>query len=487
MKNKIFYFAFIPFLILSCNSNNGNNGNTDPIDNNDYYIKEDVKISFLCMANQKYLDKLQSMIDEFEQMEPHVKVNLYNPLGSGNYTMLEKLIVSGFFKENYPDISQCYPDNVVKYIAKGYAINLDDYLNNDEYGIFTEGNDYITSFMDEGKGYALPGTYSLPFCKSTELMYYNADALIGLDLHQQDATINNGNPLDEDYLDNLTWDELFDKLCPAIKGYNDAQDDNHKIMSVDESSSIFTYDSDENFFITLANQYGYGYTSVNELGEGSIDFDNDGMRTLVKKLKVAKDNKYLQTRGSYLDYVSELFLNRKALFTVSSTAGLSYNYNENDPFKIGVARIPRADGGSYSAINQGPSVCILDHKDENRSLASYLLWKHITSKENSSDWALFTGYMGIRNSSYQTEEYQKALDVTGVTDLKQIATSDNLKKIAEVRSDTFNTPVFRGSGNTRTIVGRLLKECLLSSGADEDINQLFENALIDAESYLPKN
>ena len=43
-------------------------------------------------------------------------------------------------------------------------------------------------------------------------MFYNKDVLVGLDLHEIDATINGGNPLTADYFDNITWEELFDKL-----------------------------------------------------------------------------------------------------------------------------------------------------------------------------------------------------------------------------------------------------------------------------------
>ena len=149
--------------------------------------------------------------------------------------------------------------------------------------------------------------------------------------------------------------------------------------------------------------------------------------------------------------------------------------------------MPHPEGKEYSSINQGPSVCILNHKDENRSLASYLLWKHITNKSNASSWALETGYMGIRNSSYQTEQYKEAINVPeGTTDLYKYAVSDNLKKIAEVRESTFNTVIFRGSSNARSSVGLLLKECLLSNDIENDINTLFDTHYADVEHYLEK-
>ena len=478
---KRLYFSLFSTLVLLMGCQGNNNGSFDnshnPLDTG--LIKENTTIEFLCLTDNNYKKDLDRMIEEFKQVEPRVTVNLTNPPAAGNYSVLEKIVISGFFKEDYPDLVQCYPDNVVKYIDRDYAVNLDNYINNEEYGLKEEKSDYIQTFLNEGAGYAKEGTYSLPFCKSTELLYYNADVLIGLDLSTIDSSINSGKPLDEDYLDNLTWEELFDKLCPAIKGYDAITD----IYNNDKDSAIFTYDSDENFFITLANHYGYGYTKLDNQGKGSIDFDNDGMKSLMKKMKAAKDNGYLQTKGSYGDYVSDLFTKRLSLFTVSSTAGLSYNYDANNPMSIGVAKLPKAEGKEYSSINQGPSVCILDHKDNNRSLAAYLFWKHITSENNSSSWAINTGYMGIRNSSYTSEEYKAALSPKD-NDIYAKAVASNLKKIAEVRENTFNTAVFRGSSNARTNVGLLVTDCLTSNDLDAEIDDLFASYSNDTKGYL---
>ncbi len=207
------------------------------------------------------------------------------------------------------------------------------------------------------------------------------------------------------------------------------------------------------------------------------------MKNCMKMLNSAKKSGFLQTKITYDDYVSGLFVKRKCLFTVSSTAGLSYNYNFTNPFKIGVAKIPYASGKNYSSINQGPSVCILDHKDENRSLAAYLFWKHLTNKTNSSSWALDTGYMGIRKSSYESEEYIAAINDKS-EDLYKQAVSSNLKKIVEVSSSTFNTSVFRGSSNARKNVGLLLSDCLLSNDIDAKIDDLFAYYSNDTKQFL---
>ena len=476
MQKKYIILAVIPFLLSSCNINNNEGNSHNPYEDT-CIIKENTTIDFFTMLYGDYYDEMQKIVAKFEETEPHVKVNFSNPLGNGKYEMLEKTVISGFFKGEYPDIVQCYADNVVKYLHHGYAMNLDSFMNNAQYGISQEQSDYVSAFMEEGANYTVNGTYSLPFCKSTELMYYNADVLLGLDLSNIDASINNGKKLDVSYFDSLTWEELFGKLCPALKAYDDTKSADEKLLKhqADNPSSYVTYDSDQNLFITLAYQYGYGYTSVNEQGEGQIDFNNDGMKNLMKTFNAARKNGYLETNATINDYVSGMFTKQRCLFTISSTASISYNYNEANPFKVGVAKIPSAQDKEYCSINQGPSLCILDHHNNNRSLASYLLWKYITNEKNASDWALYTGYMGIRNSCYTNSDYQKATTINDDSSLKSILAADNLKAISNVRTKMFNTPVFRGSSDARANAGKLMKDCLINENIDTEIDALFDS------------
>ena len=485
MKNKCLALLLLSTLISGCSMNT-------PLSNSSKveetgFIKEKTEIKFLCLTDDKYKIELERMVNEFKAVEPKITVLIVNPVAAGNYNVLEKNVIAGFFKDDYPDIVQCYPDNVVKYINynnKKYAINLDPYLQNSEYGLKEDQTDYVETFLKEGSAYHTEGTYSLPFCKSTELMYYNADVLLNLDLSSVDSSINQGRPLDHEYLNNLTWEEMLEKLCPALKAYNGLLSEDKKIYKDTEASGILTYDSDDNFFITLANQYGYGYTSMDKNGNGSIKFNNPEMKQLMLKLKKAKDLGYLQTKGSYGDYVSSLFTNRESLFTISSTAGLSYNINSRNPFNLGVAKLPKATGKEYSSINQGPSVCLLDHFDENRSLASFLFWKYITNANNSLLWALNTGYMSIRNSVYETEEYKATLSAKDDDSIEKKALSMNLKMIREVSENTFNTPVFKGSSDARTAVGLLLKDCLMDEDLNSNIDSIFARYEEMALSHL---
>jgi len=448
-------------------------------------MKNATTITLWSTTGQNNRPQLESYIEAFKKVEPNITVN--NVYQSGSYNDLESMISKGFLSDNYPDIVQGYPDNVANYIDYGKAVKLDSYINNAEYGWNDfDKSDIIEAFQDEGREYTVEGTYSVPYSKSTEEMFYNADVLIGLDLSKYDSTINSGAPLNAAYFDKLTWTELFDKLCPAITKYNDALPTDQKILKTDQAyHGIFAYDSDDNLFITLAKQYGYGYTSVKN-GFGSVDFNNDGMKSVLKTFKKAYDNGYFLTKGSAGgNYTNTYFTLQNTLFSVGSTGGVKYQFDAAHPMNVGVARIPQADINNPWTINQGPSLTVLDHNSEDRKLASWLFYKYMTNTTNSLDWAINSGYMGIRNSNYESDEYKEA---TSVED-KQEKTLDILMAksasyLSKITPNMFVSPAFKGSSQCRTQVGGLMTSVLTSNGTDATIDDLFAKAESTAKLYL---
>ncbi len=453
-------------------------------DGDGYLIKEPTTIELV--SNSSYTDDLDSFIASFKKIEPNVTV--INTKESTSYDGLKDKIVDGLAANNYADLAVLYPDAIGTLMDYGVVRQLDPYMTNETYGWSDDDlDDIIPAYLQEGVKYTLPGTYSLPFSKSTEAMFYNK-CILGLDLSKIDSSINGGNPISEEYINNLTWDELFDHLAPALVSYNDTLDDDHKILrdNATYTKAVFGYDSDDNLFITLAEQYGYGYTEVDPVtGEGKLLFNNDGMKGLMKKFKAAYDNGYFFTKGSSKDgkYTNFSFTASSALFTVGSTGGLKYQVAAN--LDTGVARIPQAPAGAghkNSLISQGPSICLLDHKDDNRALAAWLFYKHMTNEMNSLKWALDTGYSPIRYSNMETNDYLDVASEEG----KELYSLDMVKArvfqyVADekVASSLYTSPVFKGSDAARTVCGSLVTTLLMKDKGtltDEIVNTEFDKA-----------
>ena len=123
-------------------------------------------------------------------------------------------------------------------------------------------------------------------------------------------------------------------------------------------------------------------------------------------------------------------------------------------------------------------MAILDHKDENRALASWLFYKFFTNEQNAKAWAITTGYSPIRYSTLDSKEY---FDYSS-TDGKDARTLDILQArvaqyVTKVSDDLFASPVFKGSAEARTQAGSLMIQALNDPNlTDEALNKLFDDA-----------
>jgi len=408
---------------------------------------------------------LENYIKEFNEKYPQYKA--VPSYFSGSYNELKEDVIKGFSAGSYPDVVQCYPDHVAEYLNYGKAVDMDQFIDSTDTGIgmsAADKADYITAFMTEGSQYSVSGTYSLPNSKSTELMFWNKDVLNGLILNQTGHVINEGRALGQEYFDNLTWEELFTNFCPAIVAYNESLAADKKILKTDQAyHSVFAYDSDDNLFITLAEQYGYAYTSINPTtGKGSADFNNANMKGLLKTFHDAANAGYIISKGSAGgNYTNTYFTLQNTLFSVGSTGGVSYQFAAANPMDVGVARIPHAAGKDPKVISQGPSLCVLSHGSDEaaklREQGAYLLWKTMTTTKNSVNWALNSGYMPIRTSSYQDATYLASND----EDTYDTKTVDRLKARSntytqQVLDEMYSSPVFLGSSSCRNAAAALM-------------------------------
>lgn len=440
------------------------------------FIKEKTTITF--WNTFSYETQITNMINAFKEIEPNVEV--VNVKQSGSYNDLKDMTVKGFAADNYPDLVVAYPDHVAEYIDYGKAINLDNYMDHKDYGwTVQEKADIVPNYLAEGQQYPIKGTYSLPMAKSTEAMFYNAN-MIGIDLSKYDAIINGGKALSEEYFNNLTWEELFNHLCPALTKYNnDLPEDSKLLKSDQEYHAIFAYDSDDNLFITLAQQYGYDYTALDEAtGTGKILFNNPEMKALMKVFNKAYKDGYIMSKGSAGGkYTNEFFTKQNALFAVGSTGGVKYQ--KSDTFNVNAAKIPHAEGHDPYVINQGPSVAFLDHNDANRALATWLFYKFMTNEQNSLTWALDTGYMPIRLSNYSSDAYLEYASTDGKPDLSlELLQAKNAAYVSTVSDDLFTSPVFKGSSAARTQAGSIMTQSLTAANCDDAfLDDLFKKAV----------
>ena len=410
----------------------------------------------------------------------------------GAYDDIAKKISDGYSVKNTPTMAVAYPDNVADYIDIGksanaeFVVNLDKFINDSQIGFGKERwlgdrydeEDFVEEFYNEGKQYTVAGTYSLPFLKSTEIMFYNMDALIDV-MRGYKPEFNNSKTKIKEYMSKLTWDE-FVTLCTYVKD-NCVGTEDYNMLEVP-----MWYDSDANLFISKMYQNEIPYSSINN-GVGRIDFEdtanfNKTVDMLDSFRQLAK-NGIMTTKGLKNKYGSDYFTGEKCLFSIGSSGGSGYNFPQADAFELGVCRVP-ASNNKPLYVSQGPTLAMFNDQglsQEANALAQKYAWKfmkYITNGQAGAEICVngSEGYMPVRNSAFETSFFQEFMEE-----------GERYAQCYKVVVDDINndagylvSPAFKGSASLRTYCGSLLTASL-NADSKNDIPALVTSAINDAK------
>ena len=447
-----------------------------------------VEFSFWHTFGKTPWDAIEAAAREFaalvkEQENVEVKINFAY---KGSYTDMPGLVTKGFAGGDNPTICVAYPDHVANYFAAEktpgqYVVNLMDFAKDDEIGFGKEEwlgdeegiDDFVTSFIEEGMNYKYEGLYSLPYMKSTEVMFYNLNQLrIIAPLYTNNEVTSDAEI--EEFMNELSWDDFMD-LCEFTL------DNSDKLVSTFEVPAF--YDSDGNFIISKMYQNNIGYSSLDDEGNGRIDFNGmesdtftpsaeqtknyNDLISLVEELRSAYNDGLITTKGAFGTYGSNNFVEQKTIFSVGSSGGAGYQFPDGgDAFKVGICKIP-ASNNNPLYVSQGPSLCVLNTNKADNDLRVKYAWKflkYITNAEVNAALCVdgSEGYIPVRQSAYETSKF-----------LGFIKNGDDYSKTAkvvlnEIDGDYFNTAVFPGSAELRKYIGGALTDALLGKKSAKD-------------------
>ena len=445
-----------------------------------------VTITFANTTGQDKARIIEEAIAEFNKLYPNITVDFDNSIK--DYDALCNDIATKLTGGQQPNVAFCYTDHVARYNEYNAILPINDFLSNgafkdmtvkqvklDEYGeqvkddngdlvyeevslglTDTQEGDYVEEFLNEGKqAFGSGKLYTLPFAKSTEVMYYN-------------KTFFDDNNIAVP----TTWDEMKD-TCITIQG----------LIGTNNGKYPLGYDSDANLFITLCQQYGSPYTSATD--SKHFLFNNDTNKKFVKDMYDWYKAGYLitqTTNGANEQYTSYLFTEQNCMMSIGSTGGSSYQdpgvNDENAVFDVGVARIPQVDPSNPKSILQGPSVCIFKKSNPQEVLASWLLIKYLsTDKVFQARYSEISGYMPVTKSAYESDLYKEFLD----EDNLMARTAKTCKEMVDAKA-FYVSDAFVGSSKARTEVKALMKSVFY----DVNIDKAFADAIKACNTYIGK-
>ena len=427
LKVKAFLIT-LPLLLTSlvgCTTPSNGGGNNKS--SNNAVDNGPVTIKFWHTFGQTVVDGLKSKINDFKKLVKEndgvdVDVDLKY---QGGYDDIAKLIADGYSVSNSPTIAVAYPDNVSDYLDIGksagseFVVNLDKFISSKEVGFGKEKwlgdeydeEDFVEDFYAEGSQYSVKGTYSLPFLKSTEIMFYNVDLLIEV-MKGFKPDLNNSETQIKDYMSKISWEE-FISLCSYVK--------DHKSEISNMLEVPMWYDSDANYIITKMFQNNVPYSSIDSNGKGKIDFESgeafNGVVNLLDEARQNFANGLFTTKGIKNTYGSDYFTNEKCLFSIGSSGGSGYNFPQADAFKLGVCRVPAANNNPMY-VSQGPTLTMFNDRglsqeqNDRIQLYAWKFIKYITNGKVNAEICVngSEGYVPVRYSAYETKFFQDFME-----------------------------------------------------------------------------
>lgn len=471
---------------------------------------EKTKVVFWNTVGDRNKDDLNLIVNSFNAAFPGIKVEWAQ---KGGYDELFTNVKNAIPAGTTPTMAYCYPDHVATYLNSNLAVeNMTPFMDNEVEGFgkdeeafkYTDADgvihdnktskeDMISGYLQEGQSYYISGKkfngyYSLPFSRSSEIMFYN-------------KTILQRNGIDASTL--TSWDKIWD-AAKKIKE-NDA---NFKNAKVDGKTAVVGYDSDANLFITMSEQLGIPYTD----GSAQIPFTfytqgRAAGKKLLTTLKGYYDKGYLTTQTTLGGYTSTGFTEGKVAFTISSTAGTNYVF-PSDPSVVGVLPLPTSannwtDNGAAlpesakksAVISQGPSVCFFRRASLDEKCAAWLFYKYATGSYWNAYWAGKTSYEPVRNSSYEDAIYKRLTTVSDTDSADVKVKKEVTKQVHDsvkaygAANRIYTSDVFVGSSTARNAVNVLVpgvfQDANFAAAPDAELERLYKTAYYTAAMGLP--
>ena len=418
------------------------------------YDGSKVTIQFYHTMGAKLKDVLNAWIPEFNAMYPNITIE---HASQGDYPGLRDQITTELNGGNSPHLAYCYPDHVALYKKARAVASLDDYIASTAQVTRKDGsketmgfsqaevNEFVRGYYEEGRAYGDGKMYTLPYSKSTEVLYYN-------------KTFFEQNGLKVP----TTWDEMETVM--------------QQIVAIDPMCVPLGYDSEANWFITMCEQLGTPYTSSTE--GSKFLFDVDANHSFVGRLREWYQLGLVTTEETYGSYTSDLFTETdpnelNSYMCIGSSAGASYQCpdpftNENNevvyPFEVGVALPPQINTENPKVISQGPSLCMFNKTNKQEMAATWLFMKFLTTNLGlQANFSSISGYAPvIKNLDKKLDSYKGDLDAAdGNANLQTTC----VKQCLAQEDYMFVSPAFIGSSGARDQVGILMQNCFVNAPA----------------------
>jgi multiple sugar transport system substrate-binding protein/sn-glycerol 3-phosphate transport system substrate-binding protein len=291
-----------------------------------------------------------------------------------DYAPLEDAFNAAIQSGDLPDLVTGYSNAMANWYAVDSVVDLGPYMNDEMFGLTADDLAAINEGSING-GKAPDGTqFAFPISQSANVIFYNSGWAQELGFDNPPAN----------------WAEFKEQACAATEANN--SDDN---ADNDGTGGLVLYPSASN---VASFVFANGGDMRNADGTG-YDFTDQSVVDVANFMKEMWDEGCAFPTESY---PNPEFATRKALFTMSSTAGLPYQvaaFEAEDAIQDEwtIIPFPGKDGGQ-SVDLFGQYVAIANTNPE-RMMATWIFVKYLTSPEVQAQWTEGSNYYPVNNDA----------------------------------------------------------------------------------------
>ncbi|QQO08605.1 ABC transporter substrate-binding protein [Breznakiella homolactica] len=319
---------------------------------------------------------IDQICDDFTKENPNIVIK---PVYTGNYDDTVVKIQTAIQGKNPPDFFINLATQRFSMAASGAAIPLDDLIAADGAAGQAYINDFLEGFMEDS--WVDGKIYSIPFQRSTMVMFYNKDAF-------REAGLDPEKPP-------VTWAQLVEY--------------SQKLTKRDASGNVQRYG------VGLAlnsgsAQWGFTGFALQNSADGRNLMSEDGKKVYfdtpenVEALQFWLDlqNRYnVMQKGivQWTDLPGQFLAGQVAM--IYHTTGNLTNINNNADFEFGVCFLP--GNKRQAAPTGGGNFYISAGISPERQKAAWEFIKFATTPERTAQWNVDTGYVATRKSAMNTQ------------------------------------------------------------------------------------
>ena len=396
-------------------------------------------------------------VSDFQAIYPNIKVTmkLYS-----DYNQIYRDVLKNIRTQTTPNVCITYPDHIATYnTGKNVVAPLDELMNDEKWGLGSSElrfdaptkEEIIPQFLNEG---IIGGVqYAIPYMRSTEALYINADMVKDLGY--------------DEIPEILTWDFVWEVSERAMALGKD--EDGNYVLNGQKTLIPFIYKSTDNMMIQMLAQQNAGFSTDN----GDVLIFNETTKEILNDVAEHTSTGAFSTFG-ISSYPGNYLNAGQCIFAVDSTAGATWMGTDAPQidipedklveFDLVLRAIPQYDVENPKMISQGPSICIFNKQNSNEVMASWLFVQYLLTNEVQIAYSQTEGYLPVTSKAHNDPVYQDYLSKAGQPDDPETGLSYYKTKIEASKlllnnlENTFITSVFNGSANLRNAAGELIEE-----------------------------